>query len=310
MEVAHKVNIFVNTPNLKNIMRVRIDGTPAMRRLIIHADDFGLNEKVNAGILKAHLEGNLTSASVMANGAAFEHAVEICSTLQTLDIGVHLTLVGERPILAGDKVKTLVNTRGRFHDHARQFVQRYFCGFISLNDVRLELDAQIQKVLNTGIRISHLDSHQHLHMLPSILKVSVELAKKYNIPSIRFPREKFYFEMFREWRLLPRIMQLLVLGIFCYLGRNMDAVRTDFFFGFLFGGNLNKQNFLKILKRLPQSGICEIMCHPGAGDSDTSYSNWRYHWQDELNALLDTEITAILQEKSISLISYRDLVRH
>lgn len=308
MRIKEKTRLFCSILNMEIFMHDCKDGIPTKGRLIIHADDFGLTEKVNKGIMKAHQEGILTSASIMASGAAFEHAVEICRIVPTLDIGVHLTLVEERPVLGGNTVKTLINKQGRFHEHARQFVQRYFCGLISLDEVRLELDAQIQKVLNTGIAISHLDSHQHLHMLPGILSIVVELANKYHVPAIRFPREKFHFAMLKEVRLFPRIVQLLILRVFCYLGRNMDAARTDCYYGFFFGGNLNKRNFLLLLETLPQNGTGEIMCHPGLDEPGTAYGHWRYNWLDELKALLDSEITAILQQKGVDLISYRELV--
>ncbi len=285
------------------------DSIRVMGQLIIHADDFGLTEKVNAGILKAHLEGILTSTSIMATGSAFSEAIKMCQKVPSLDTGVHLTLVGEKSILSQDVIRSLVNKEGMFHAHATQFVQNYYCGRISLDEVYRELEAQICKVLNTGIAISHLDSHQHLHMLPRILSITVELAKKYRIAAIRFPSEKFSCTMLRELSQLPRIAQLLVLNTFCYLGRNMEALRTDRFFGFLYGGNLTKDNLSKIIETFPQKGTWELMCHPGMEDSESSYGIWGYHWQEELDALLDSDITNILNRKGISLISYRDLAQ-
>lgn len=279
-----------------------------MGRLIIHADDFGLTEKVNTGILQGFLEGSVTSTSIMATGTAFEHAIAICQDVPTLDAGIHLTLVGEKPILSGEVIKSLVNQEGRLHDHTRHFVQRYYCGHISLKEVQLELEAQIQKVLNTGIEISHLDSHQHLHMLPHIRSITVSLAQKYNIAAVRFPCEQVSFAMLRDRPCFPRIIQLLVLDAFCYMGRTMNVARTDRFFGFLYGGKMNKRNLLKTIERLPETGICELMCHPGVQDPDSPYTFWGYHWQDELNALLDPDIKTLLNHKGISLVSYRDLV--
>ena len=280
-----------------------------MSRLIIHADDFGLSKEINAGILQAYIEGNLTSTSIMASGAAFEEAVEICHTIPALDTGIHLTLVGERPVLNGSAIKSLLNREGCFHTNAGQFVRKYYCGQLSLKEIRCELEAQIQKVLNTDVPISHLDSHQHLHMLPRILSITVELARKYNIAAIRFPCESFNFSMLWELPLLPRTLQMLVLNGFCFLGRKTDILRTDHFIGFRAGGNMNKYNLLQTIDRLPQNKTIELMCHPGKGDSGSSYSNWQYHWQDELDALLDADVTALLQQKNISLISYRELAQ-
>src|SRR5271166_1472864 len=97
----------------------------AARRLIVHADDFGLSERVNEGVIEAHRNGVLTSTSVIASGAAFEHAVGLSQTNPTLDVGVHLTLVDEGPVAAADVIGTLLDTNGRFHRQAGTFMRRY-----------------------------------------------------------------------------------------------------------------------------------------------------------------------------------------
>lgn len=279
-----------------------------MVRLIIHADDFGLTEEVNTGIIEAHQKGILTSTSIMATGTAFEHAITKCRTVPTLDIGIHLTLVGEKSVLSRDRVKSLVDRDGKFCDHAGQFVSKYYRGQISFDDVRNELDAQMRRVVSYGVNVSHIDSHQHLHMLPRIFDIVVELAQKYNIKAIRFPCEKFRFTMLRELSLLPRIIQLLILNTFCHLAGTTGVLRTDSFGGFLFSGNLNKHNLLKIINNLPKQGTYEIMCHPGIQGVSESYNHWGYHWQDELCALLDNEVADILKN-SVSLVSYHDIVQ-
>lgn len=275
--------------------------------LIVHADDFGLSDKVNEGILQAHLNGILTSTSIMANGKAFEGAVRIARANPTLDLGIHLTLIEEAPLLNANEVPTLLTPNGKFHRHAIQFTQRYMLGNISLKDVRKELEAQIKRVIAAGISPSHLDSHQHLHMLPGILNIVAELSRKYSIPAIRFPRE---IGVFGQIGRIPfiRIVQAQVLNLFCRMGDGKIKRRTDSFAGFLYGGNLNKQNFLEVLNHLDSGNTCEIMCHPGLEDTDSRYKHWGYHWSDELIALIDKEISDLLHHKRIHLISYRQLV--
>lgn len=276
-------------------------------KTIVHADDFGLSEKVNEGILRAHTHGILTSTSIMANGAAFEHAISLWQSTPTLDVGIHLILVEEQPLLGTDMVPSLVNREGRFYRHAVQFTKRYLMGRISLREVRRELEAQIVKVIGRGVSISHLDSHQHLHMLPKILQIVVDLAKEYDIPAIRFPCEVVYIDMLREGGSASKVLQLLALNFLCRLGRNASVLRTDQFAGFLFGGNLHKKNLKKMLQQLPLTGTCELMCHPGFDDPDTRYNHWGYHWSHELSALVAPEIPDFLERKGIHLISYRQL---
>jgi chitin disaccharide deacetylase len=281
--------------------------SPPQLNLIVHADDFGISESVNQGIVEANLGGILTSASIMANGGAFEHAVQLAQMHPSLDVGIHLTLVEEKPILAPETIPSLCAGTGCFHAHAINFTERYFQGRIDLDDVRKELDAQISKVLATGLSISHLDSHQHLHMLPGILKITLELARKYGIARLRFPNEAIRGYMLRKPGGLGRVAQLAVLNAFCALGKNKIPNRPDHFVGFYHGGALNLPNLLEIISHLPASGVCELMCHPGHDDPSSARAHWGYRWPDELAALVDLDVAAALRARSVKLISYRDM---
>lgn len=280
-----------------------------MLQLIVHADDLGLSAQVNEGILQAHLHGIVTSASIMANGAAFEHAISLCRSVPTLDIGLHLTLVEEQPLLDAGLVPSLVDATGRLHRHATTFTKKYFAGKIELREVRSELEVQLRRVLSHEINVSHLDSHQHLHMLPQILRITIDLAKKYNIPAIRLPREHIHLDMLKRTGSVSRILQLFILNTFCCLGRNMPTRRTDYFLGFFFGGNLHTENLQRLLRYLPSTGTCELMCHPGLDDPTTRYRHWGYRWSDELHALIAPEISDALRRKGVQLISYRQLAQ-
>jgi hopanoid biosynthesis associated protein HpnK len=278
-----------------------------MLKLIVHADDFGLSERINEGIRQAHLNGILTSASLMASGPAFEQAVGICRTVPTLDVGVHLTLVGERPVLDPQTVPTLVDERGLFPRHATVFARQYFRNKFSLPEIRAELEAQIKKVLSHGISISHLDSHQHVHMLPQLLAITVDLARQYRIPCVRFPHETVRSFMWGGPAAFSRVAQLLGLRFFCYLGRRASIARANHFAGFFHGGKLNRENLKRVLEHLPLTGTCELMCHPGLDDPATPYGHWHYCWADELSSLTDPESADFLRRRGIKLISYREL---
>lgn len=277
-------------------------------QLIIHADDFGISKRVNEGIIQAHTDGVLTSTSIIANGAAFEHAVNLLKTHSSLDVGIHLTLIEERPLLSPEVVPSLVMENGRFHKHAKYFFQKYIAGKISLDEIRLEFTEQIEKVLNTGIAISHIDSHQHIHILPKIFELITELAQKYGIRSIRIPNEKLRLYMFKHVAAYPRILQLLIVKTILTGVNKKRVSSTPRFNGFYYGGKLNKQNLTVVIDNLPKKGVCELVCHPGMNDSNSDYAHWQYSWQDELDAVTDPDIRSLIQHKRISLISYRDLI--
>jgi hopanoid biosynthesis associated protein HpnK len=276
-------------------------------KLIVHADDFGLSEKVNEGIIEAHRNGIVTSASIMANGVAFEQAVELCNSTPTLDVGVHLTLVEEKPLSDKRDIPSLVDKSGFFYNRAAAFIRRYLLSNVSFDEVRYELDLQVRKVVASGLEVTHLDGHQHIHMLPRISLIVGQLARKYNIPAVRYPREKLKNYMFKEQGGLPRIIQLVVLNAFCRMSDVGNVKRPNYFVGFFYGGQLNKKNLQKIIENLPSDDICELMCHPGLSDAGSSYHHWRYNWQEELNALTDPEIKDLLRKTGVKLISYREL---
>lgn len=276
-------------------------------RLIVHADDFGLSAAVNAGIVRAHREGILTSTSIIAAGRAIDDACARLHSAPMLDIGVHLTLVGERSMAAHDLIPTLLDDTGLLLPDAATFIKRYLAGGIALHEVRSELDAQIRSVLSRGIKVTHLDGHQHLHMLPGIRRVVGALAREYAIPAIRYPHEALKTYMLREPGGLPRLLQLLALNTACAAADVTDARRPDRFFGFFYGGRLTKPNLMTVLQHLPTGGTCELMCHPGDADAAAHHAHWNYCWQDERDALIDADVRTYLQQRGVQLISYANL---
>lgn len=278
-----------------------------MLKLIVNADDFGLTEKINEGIQTSFREGILRSTSLMANGKSFDHAVKIIRSNPKLDIGVHLTLVEEKPILDQNKIPSLVVENRDFHNHAIDFTKKYFYGKISLDEVRIELTAQIEKILDYGIKISHIDSHQHLHILPKILDITIELANHYNIKFIRFPKEKFNGYMFRDLKSLSRIAQMIAVNHFCSIARKKIPLKMNHFAGFCFGGKLSRQNLLTLINNLPMEGVCELMCHPGLSDDSKDYSHWKYRQVEEMLALVNREVAEVLIKKNIEITSFKNL---
>jgi hopanoid biosynthesis associated protein HpnK len=275
-------------------------------RLIVNADDLGLTARVNEGVLEAHFRGILTSASIMAVGREFDHAAQLARASPSLDIGVHLTLIEEAPLLPCNEIRSLVGATGRFLYHADRFVLRYLAGRIDLIEVRRELAAQCRRVLDAGLLPRHLDSHQHLHLLPGVLDVVIELGQEFGIPAIRWPHEP---GVLRHLGHVPagRIAQALVVN---GLGRHARArleTRTDGILGFLYAGRLGERELLRLLAALPSRGTWELVCHPGLPDPKTPYPHWRYRWGDELAALTSSGVRDLVERKGIDLIAFRDL---
>lgn len=280
------------------------------KQLIINADDFGIHPAVNEAVRKAATEGILTSTSLMAGGDAFDEAVEMARSMPSLGIGIHLTLVGGiKPVLPPSEVPSLTWDNGVFcHDYGKLIV-RDLEGKISLSEVYAEWDAQIQKIMNTGLPVTHMDGHQHMHMWPHFYPIARDLAKKYHISCMRVPDEDVLFGM-KDGHIIRWAAKngLSLLSRMHRPDLKKNHIRTnDHFFGMLYGGHLSPERFAKFILQT-KLGITEIMCHPSADTramEDTFH--WGYHGEDELAGLLADINRELIEKKQISLISYRDV---
>src|SRR5258707_9725647 len=132
-----------------------------MKRLIVNADDFGFTRGVNAGIVRAFKSGIVTSTTIMANGEAFEDAVSLAHANPGLGVGCHLAVVGGRPVAAPSEIPSLVDRNGVLPATLTRLVIKIARGYASGEDIAREFRAQVRRVVDSGIEITHVDSHKH-----------------------------------------------------------------------------------------------------------------------------------------------------
>ncbi len=271
------------------------------RQLIVTADDFGLHESINRGVMQAHEEGIVTSASIVACGAAFDDAARLVMRRRKLDIGIHLCLVEEEPVLRSGRLQTLAPD-GRFPKTYRDLLFALIKGKIRHREIELELDAQIQRVLEAGLTVSHLDSHQHTHFFPQIRPIVMSLAEKYGIRGVRSARN-----------VVPRRTKFSV-----FVGPlAMRASREARGYGFTTpdalwlaspSGNLTG---LQIVKGIPRllPGVTELVVHPGADQKalDSVYPHWKFKWRQELAAVTASDVRDVLTRNQVTLTRYSEL---
>ncbi len=291
----------------------------ARKKLIVNADDFGLTEKVNQAIIKGHQEGIITSTSLLANGRAFDSAVVLAKQFTSLGVGVHLNLTEGAPLSALLGLRGLVNPGGSFRLTPVRLACCLLSGAIKLSSLEGELRAQIEKLLDAGIRPTHLDSHKHIHLVPAIFRVLMRLAVEYGIGGIRCVRERVAYlsRLVRRHRgSLPRILKQylvgLTLSLVCMPQRpKLRRARLRFpvhCFGITPTGFLDSRHFQEILECLPE-GTTELICHPGTVDEDLQRTPTRLleHRERELQAILAFETKETLVRQGIRLISYAGL---
>jgi predicted glycoside hydrolase/deacetylase ChbG (UPF0249 family) len=148
-------------------------------RIIIDADDLGMSEAVDDAIASCIHDNLVTSVSLLANGPAFEHAVAILKALGDVDVGVHLDLSEFRPLTEVRTMRALLTPEGTF-SRASLRVDR---GMIP--DVVAEWCAQVERVRSAGIVVTHLDSHQHMHLRPVLFPALAEVVARTGIRRVR-----------------------------------------------------------------------------------------------------------------------------
>jgi predicted glycoside hydrolase/deacetylase ChbG (UPF0249 family) len=287
-----------------------LSGHRPFTRLVVNADDFGISERINAGILQAHREGIVTATSLMAVGRAFEHAVHLSRTVPALDVGVHLALVAEAPLLRCNS--SLIGNNGRFPDSAGALAWRWLTGGIRKADVRAEWSAQIERILEHGIRVTHLDSHQHVHVLPGLYGLVLDLAARYDIAFVRVPVENLRTDGPPNLHGMARATGSTILRVLWMIGRRTGAGpakrRSLRFLGFQDGGRLDQVRLRCLLDRLRPGGVYELMCHPGFTPDEPDVQSWAYRHEVELRALTSPSIRSEIAARGIRLCNFKDLM--
>jgi hopanoid biosynthesis associated protein HpnK len=273
-----------------------------LKRLIVNADDLGLAETVNDGIVKGHRDGIITSASLLACGGAAAHAAELAAKNPGLGVGIHLCLTLERPVSDPKTVPTLVKA-GKFYPGPLPLMARLVSGKISTAEIEAEFRAQVEKALSLGVTPDHIDGHQHVHMMPGVFEAVLKLAREYGIRAVRYPVGPWVGRMGYARTLEKFLLESLAASCKKKL-RALDIKITDHFFGLAQTGALGVKALSRIIDGLPD-GTSEIMCHPGLGNAELAKRlNWGRGWDKELRAVTDKNIKALLKEKQVELINY------
>ncbi len=276
------------------------------RRVVFNADDFGLSANTNEGVIAAHENGVIKSVSIVASGPAFEQAAEYARAHVALDVGVHFALCDGRPVSDPAKVRSLVDANGAFPRNHAAFVRRWLGGGIRLDEVAAELRAQIEKTRRSGLRISHLDSHQHLHALPGILPLVVDLAIESKIPVVRNPDERGGRAFTRPFRTAQRFALSSAWRVARRKTNGSPIATTNHFLGMIDAGRWNGGTLRHKVRAL-RPGLTEICCHPrGASSPNESPKAWTENSDAELAALCDPALPKLLEEERVRLTTFRE----
>jgi predicted glycoside hydrolase/deacetylase ChbG (UPF0249 family) len=275
--------------------------------LIINADDFGYFECVSRGIIEAVDSGSVTATGVMANGPNLARSISTLEALDAhVDMGVHLNLSLGTPVT--DAMRNCLDRwAGRFPSKAGM-VFALLGRQVRPDTVKTEWTAQIERCLELGIRPVFLNSHEHIHMLPSLYPVARELATAYGIPHVRHVIPEHIGSAGPSAML--RNLVIAVLGLASPRTHNGGSPRL---LGLGASGRLSHDYLRRRLKSLREGQVYELMCHPGYYDPQEIGERRliEYHeWESELRLLTDPSLGRELSRHGVRLIGYRDLPDH
>ncbi|MGL5205965.1 MAG: ChbG/HpnK family deacetylase, partial [Acidaminococcaceae bacterium] len=207
-------------------------------------------------------------------------------------------------------VASLLDENGNFYLDYTEFIKKFALGKVCKSEIKAELSAQIERGMATGLKITHFDSHQHLHVLPGMIDIVIALCKKYGIDKVRVPAENIAWTGGYAAG-LGRIIGRLGLTVCSEIAksklRKAEIMFPEHFFGMLAGGNLNSVLVQNIIENLPD-GCSEIMTHPGLyAEVLSNLYPWQYHWEEELAAFIAPQNIEKIKSKGISLINFGGL---
>lgn len=281
-----------------------------MKQLIITSDDFGLSSGVNQAVELAWQNGILTNASIMPGGAAFDQAVEIARRNPGLQVGLHLTLVQGKAVLPHSDIPGLVNETGHFTDNPVAAGMRYFFDKGLYKQLKREIEAQIVKVRDAGIELSHIDGHLNIHQHPTVFAFLTDLMPRYGISSFRLSQERLSHNLaFDRERIMGKTVERIIFGALSNHCRpqlkNLGIRFADEVKGVLNSGRMTEEYVLNILDRLGD-GLTEIYFHPGClPDAEITRRMPDYRHEEELATITSSKVREKSAQLKLALCNYR-----
>jgi hopanoid biosynthesis associated protein HpnK len=279
-----------------------------MIQVILNADDFGASHSVNQAIMRAHRRGILTSTSLMVTGNAVDEAVTMAREAPALAVGLHVVVAGGRAALPPDQIPHIVDRDGIFPADPMRAGLRYAFSRAAQPELAAELDAQFERFAATGLPLSHVDSHMHMHVHPAVFRLLLPLAEAHGARGLRLPRDDFWISM--SYSRQRAGLKALWATIFGLLSRrcadNLDGHHLKVahrVYGLMQTGQMREGYVLRLLGQL-QAPTAEIYFHPSTQTEDSAYGPN----PSDLATLLSPAVRSVLHERGLRLTTYPALM--
>ncbi|MBC8749454.1 ChbG/HpnK family deacetylase [Paraburkholderia sp. WC7.3b] len=253
------------------------------RGLITTADDFGLHQRVNIAVERAHRDGVLRAASLMVGAPAATDAVARARALPELRVGLHLVLADGAALAPREQVAALLDESGRFGSNmVRDGVRFFFLPHVR-RQLAHEIRAQFEAFAATGLTLDHVNTHKHFHLHPTVLGLILDIGRDYGMKAMRLPFEANAPLWLRPW--IEHVKTRL---------EHAGIAHNDYVVGIAASGRMDEAAWLAALANLPH-GVGEIYCHPALAGDALSDGMHDYRHADELQALLSPRVAAAIR---------------
>lgn len=278
------------------------------KKFILNADDFGMSKAFNKAVLDGYNSGFLTSASICANGDAFDSAVnEIIPECTNLGIGVHLNIIEKKSLQDPSTTDLLTDADGTFKNG--------YLKLIALSDDKLFLEQtekefrlQIEKVLNYT-KVDHIDSHVHTHAIPNIFELTCKLAKEYGIEQVRTQAERFYIipdvKKHLNLKYPPNLLKVLLLNHFTNINKEIikqyGLKTNDYIIGVGYTGLMDDKTIYHGLSAIKENAVVEALIHP----CNFTHAKLHNQHQIEFNITQNMDLRDKIQRLGFEITNYK-----
>lgn len=288
-------------------MKERVGCPGREAQVILNADDFGRSPPINAAIMRAHQAGTLTSASLMVAGDAFEEAVALARATPTLAVGLHLVVSGGRAALIPQEIPHLVDASGCFPDSPLWVGLRYAFDRAAQAELAREVPAQFERFATTGLPLSHVDGHQHLHVHPVVFNLLLPLAKQYGAHGVRLPRDDLWLALRHDRRQVgAQVASAAALGLvsrWCANRlRSYGLATPRRVYGVVQSGQMHEGYVMAVLRQLPGLAA-ELYFHPSLEEQTEALGPN----PNDLATLLSPAVRQVITECGLHLATYATL---
>lgn len=277
-----------------------------MKKLVITADDFGLDEVIDRGIREACEKGAVTHVSLVANGSSTQDAIRFLRNHPEISVGIHLNLTDGMPLSDPKSLRPLLDAEDQFRASHVQAALIIMQQRDLISPVETEYRLQLESLLEHGLRLSQVNSHGHLHGIPELFQRVAGLCVDYKIPYLRTVREPLSWDGLstspRRW-----VKAVLLNNFFSRAlsrAKLEEIPKTHPCIGVFDSGCLRLNRLEKLLAGL-REGLTEFLCHPGhADDRLRSRYRWGYQWAEELSLLTSREFQNTIRGFQIQTVNF------